>query len=159
MVANGAYQEHFHNIVKIHGLQERVAVTDFSEELSHLAYAGSDFIFMPSSFEPCGLPQMVSPKYGTLTVAHNTGGLHDTIEPLDMKKNTGNGFLFEVFDAAGLRWACDQAMEFYHLPPKRRFKILSRIMEEARERFNHDTTAAAYIMLYEHMLNRPITSG
>ena len=158
VVANGAYQEHFHNIVSMHGLQDRVAVTDFSEDLSHLAYAGSDFIFMPSSFEPCGLPQMVSPKYGTLTVAHNTGGLHDTIETLDCKKNTGNGFLFEVFDARGLRWACDQAMEFYHLPAKRRFKILSRIMEEARERFNHDTTAAAYIMLYEHMLKRPITS-
>ena len=159
VVANGSFQEHFHNIVNMHGIRNRVAVTDFNEELSHLAYAGSDFIFMPSSFEPCGLPQMVSPKYGTLTVAHDTGGLHDTIEPLVVGDDTGNGFLFETFDSAGLRWACDQAMAFYHLPTATRFKQLSRIMEEADERFNHDTTAAAYIMLYERMLSRPIASA
>ena len=142
----------------MHGITNRVAVVDFDEGLSHQAYASADFIFMPSSFEPCGLPQMVSPKYGTLTVAHDTGGLHDTVEPLDVEANTGNGFLFQHFDKAGLRWACDEAMRFYHQPADVRARTLSRIMTESAERFNHETTAAEYIKLYERMLGRPITS-
>ena len=138
----------------MHGIANRVAVTDFSEDLSHQAYAGSDFIFMPSLFEPCGLPQMVSPKYGTLTIAHDTGGLHDTVDPLNTDAQTGNGFLFNNFDAGGLRWACDEAMKFYHLPAKIRESNLARIMTESKERFNHTTTASDYIKLYEKMLQR-----
>ncbi|MDA0766794.1 MAG: glycogen/starch synthase [Verrucomicrobia bacterium] len=157
VVANGAFQPHLHNIVKMHGIKNRVAVADFKEELSHQAYAAADFIFMPSLFEPCGLPQMVSPKYGTLTVAHDTGGLHDTVDQLDAEAGTGNGFLFGTFDPGGLRWACDQAMNFYRLPAKSRAANLARIMTESQERFNHTATATAYIKLYEKMLQRPVT--
>ncbi|MGC4016199.1 MAG: glycogen/starch synthase [Luteolibacter sp.] len=94
VVASGAYQNHFQRIVAMHGLQDRVAVRDFNETLSHLGYAASDFIFMPSSFEPCGLPQMIAPKYGSLTIAHDTGGLHDTVEEMDATRSCGNDFLF-----------------------------------------------------------------
>lgn len=159
VVANGAFQHHFHDIADMHGIRNRVAVVDFNEGLSHHAYAAADFIFMPSLFEPCGLPQMISPKYGTLTIAHDTGGLHDTVEALDTDAQTGNGFLFQTFDSNGLRWACDQAMAFFHLPNSLRQRTLSRIMLEANERFNHTTTAAAYIKLYEQILQQPITTG
>jgi ADP-glucose type glycogen/starch synthase len=158
VIASGAYQQHFHDIVAMHGIRNRIAVLDFDERLSRKAYASADFIFMPSSFEPCGLPQMVSPKYGTLTIAHDTGGLHDTVEPLDIDANTGNGFLFQHFDTIGLRWACDEAMRFYRQPAELRSRTLSRIMTESAERFNHASTAAEYIKLYERMLQRPITS-
>ena len=93
-VANGDYQMTFRDIVNYHKFQRRVAIYDFSNELEHLAYAAADFILMPSRFEPCGLPQMIAPLYGTLPVAHDTGGIHDTITHMDVSKNTGNGFLF-----------------------------------------------------------------
>jgi starch synthase len=157
VIANGPFQEHFHRIVEMHGLHERVAVRNFCENLSHLGYAASDFIFMPSSFEPCGLPQMISPKFGSLTVAHDTGGLHDTVDHFDLESGTGNGFLFQVFDTAGLRWAVDEAMRFFRLPAAVKVPQLARIMREAAARFNHEATAAAYIRRYEQMLGARIT--
>lgn len=157
IVANGSFQKHFHHIVRMHGLQDRVAVHDFDEGLSHLGYAASDFIFMPSSFEPCGLPQMIAPKYGSLTIAHDTGGLHDTVEPLNLQQATGNGFLFRYFDTQGLRWAVEQALAFHRLPAETRNLHRTRIMKEAIARFNHEATAAAYIRLYEQILGRKVT--
>jgi starch synthase/alpha-amylase len=115
-VANGEYQGVFREIVRMHDFHQRVAVCDFSERLEHLGYAASDFILMPSRFEPCGLPQMIAPIYGSLPVAHDTGGIHDTIAHLNTEKNTGNGILFETYDSNGLLWAIDQAMNFYSLP-------------------------------------------
>ncbi len=157
VVASGGFQRHFHDIVAQHGLHESVAVRDFSEEMSHLGYAASDFILMPSSFEPCGLPQMVAPKYGSLTIAHDTGGLHDTVEHLDLAGDTGNGFLFRDCNPQGLRWAIDQALDFFQRPADLKHRQISRIMREATQRFNHDATAAAYIELYEDMLERKLT--
>jgi starch synthase len=157
VVANGSFQNHFHEIVSHHGLHDCVAVRDFSEEMSHLAYAASDFILMPSSFEPCGLPQMVAPKYGSLTIAHDTGGLHDTVEHLSVETDSGNGFLFRDCNPQGLRWAIDQALAFYQRPAAVKNRQIARVMREANERFNHDATAAAYIELYEDMLERKLT--
>jgi ADP-glucose type glycogen/starch synthase len=159
VIASGAFQDHFHHIVGMHGLHDRVAVCDFKEDLSHIAYAAADGIIMPSSFEPCGLPQMVAPMYGTLPLAHDTGGIHDTVEPLDVANNKGNGFLFQIFDSQGLRWTIDQMMQFLRLPAKRRNTQLARIMREASKRFCHEATAKAYIELYQKMLGRPISGG
>jgi len=155
-VAGGIFQQHFMAIVDFHGLEERVAVCNFSEDLSRLAYGASDFILMPSSFEPCGLPQMIAPKYGSLPVAHDTGGIHDTVKHLDVASGSGNGFLFQHHDTAGLSWAIDQAMAFYSLPPEVKNAQISRIMEESAASFNHEVTARQYIDLYEKMLQRPL---
>ena len=89
---------------------------DFDERLSRLGYAASDFMLMPSLFEPCGLPQMVAPLYGTLAIARNTGGLHDTVIPLDAASQTGNGILFNDYDAGAIHWAVGEAMRFLDLP-------------------------------------------
>ena len=114
---------------------------------------------MPSSFEPCGLPQMIAPIYGSLPVAHDTGGIHDTIQDLDVKHNAGNGFLFKNFDPDGLWWAVQQAMIFYNLPPATRKKQIQRIMTESATNFTHAATARQYIQLYEKMLKRPLING
>ena len=156
MVANGAYQQHFHDIVRWHDLHKRVAVCDFNEQLSHRAYAASDFLLMPSLFEPCGLPQMVSSIYGSLPIARNTGGLHDTVTMLDAGQNVGNGFLFDDYDGAGLFWGIDKAMEFYRQPRESRALQIARIMEESSARFNHAVTAQSYFKIYEEMLDRPL---
>jgi ADP-glucose type glycogen/starch synthase len=158
-VANGSFQTHFHDIVRRHGLQASVAVCNFSESLSRLAYAASDFVLMPSRFEPCGLPQMISCKYGSLPVAHDTGGIHDTITPLDIGQNTGNGFLFRDYDSRALSWGLDQAMAFFRQPKDVRTRQIGRIMRDSAERFTHAVTAKAYLRLYETMLDRPLIRG
>jgi starch synthase len=155
-VANGEFQRHFLGIVHFHELQKRVAVCNFDEGLARLAYGGSDFMLMPSSFEPCGLPQMIAAIYGALPVAHDTGGIHDTVTMLDVAGDKGNGFLFNIHDAGGLAWAMDRAMDFYRLPAQIKETQVKRIMEESRAAFNHATTARRYIELYERMLDRPL---
>ena len=111
---------------------------------------------MPSSFEPCGLPQMIGMRYGSIPIAYDTGGLHDTIQHIDVENNTGSGFLFKVYDASGLFWAIDQAMNFYNFPSQVKQKCIERIMKQSAEKFNHAATARRYIELYEKMLQRPL---
>lgn len=156
VVAEGPFTQPFHEIVARHGFLDRVAVCAFDERISHLGYAASDFILMPSRFEPCGLPQMIGCAYGSLPIVHDTGGLHDTVSPLDVSRNTGNGFVFETYDPGGLRWAIDQAMAFYRLPPEARRTQLARVLTDAAQRFNHGVTAQRYFKLYERMLERPL---
>lgn len=155
-VADGDFKQIFKNIVGFHALHNRVAICDYDEKLARLAYAASDFVLMPSLFEPCGLPQMIGTIYGALPIAHDTGGIHDTIRHLSVEKNTGNGFLFEIYDANGLFWAIDQAMEFYNLPSQVRKSNVERVMLQADAVFNHTVTAHQYIKLYERMLQRPL---
>jgi starch synthase/alpha-amylase len=155
-VADGDFKQIFKNIVGFHELRSRVALCDYDEKLARLAYAASDFVLMPSRFEPCGLPQMIGVRYGSIPIAHDTGGLHDTIQHLNAEKDAGNGFLFEVHDTIGLFWAIDQAMEFYNLPSQVRKKRIERIMQQGLEMFNHAMTARQYIELYERMLQRPL---
>ncbi|MCK5802268.1 MAG: glycogen/starch synthase [Lentisphaeria bacterium] len=159
VIANGDYQRHFLEIVEHHGLQSRIGVVDFDESLSHLGFAAADFMLMPSRFEPCGLPQMISPIYGTLPIVHDTGGIHDTVTHLSQDGETGNGFVFGVYDGDGLRWAIDQAMAFHSRPKALRTPVIQRVMTEAKACFNHSVTAQAYIDLYETMIDRPLVKG
>ncbi len=155
-VANGDYQAVFRDIVNHHQFHHRVAVCDFSERLEHMAYGASDFVLMPSRFEPCGLPQMIGQIYGALPVAHDTGGIHDTVVHLDAGNDTGSGFLFETYDSGGLMWAIDQAMAFYQQPDRFKESQVSRIMRQGLEVFTHEFNARQYIDLYEKMLERPL---
>jgi starch synthase/alpha-amylase len=155
-VADGNYQMIFRDIVNYHGFQKRVAICDFDYQLEHLTYAAADFILMPSRFEPCGLPQMIAPLYGALPVAHDTGGIHDTIKDLNVENNFGNGFLFKTFDANGLFYAINQAMNFYNLPDRTKAKQIKRVITESAAQFTYVATARQYIELYEKMLKRPL---
>ncbi len=156
IVANGPHERYFQQIVRDFDLHERVAVVDFDERLSRLAYAGSDYMVMPSLFEPCGLPQMTAPLYGTLPVVHATGGLYDTVRTLDVDRSVGNGFNFDHYDAGALRWAIDRAMEFHALPAETREPQIRRIMRESAKEFSHEEVARRYIAIYEDMLARPL---
>ncbi len=155
-VANGPYAPVLSELVRTYGLARRVAVHPFQEDLSRLGYAAADFILMPSRFEPCGLPQMIGMLYGALPLVFDSGGLHDTVEPLSPDGRRGNGFRFEVHDASGLRWAMVQAMEFHAREPSVKAETLRRVMQEASARFTHAETARRYVHLYERMLARPL---
>ena len=159
VVANGQHQGAFHDVVRHHDLKDRVAVCNFDERLSRLGYAASDFILVPSLFEPCGLPQMVGAIYGSLPVVHDTGGLHDTVAPLTPDGEQGNGFAFNVYGSEGLEWAIDQAMAFYSQPRERRQVQIARVMRESKARFNHKVCARAYMDIYETMLKRPLVDA
>lgn len=158
MVANGKCQPCFHRVARHHDFYDRLAICDFDEPLSRLAYAASDFVLMPSLFEPCGLPQMIGSLYGSLPIANDTGGLHDTVTHLDVSANRGNGFVFQVHDDNGLRWAIDQAMAFRREPPAVRSAQVTRIMQESAATFNHSVCAQQYFDIYERMLNRPLVN-
>jgi starch synthase/alpha-amylase len=155
-VANGEFNNKFKNLVSRHRLQKRVAVCDFDEQLARLSYGASDFVLMPSRFEPCGLPQMIGPLYGVLPVANDTGGLHDTVTQMDVEKDTGNGFLFEDYGAEGLFGAINEAMRFFGLPCELKNRQVQRVMKQSMASFNHGITASRYTRLYEKMLQRPL---
>ena len=156
VVANGPHQHWIEKIVSAFDLRERVSIVDFDERLSRLAYAASDFMLMPSLFEPCGLPQMTAPLYGSLPVVHSTGGLYDTIRPLDVAHSTGNGFSFDHYDSLAFRQAIDRAMAFYTLPLAIREREIRRVMIESASEFCHKQVAQRYIDIYEQMLDRPL---
>jgi len=156
VVANGPHQYWIEKIIDDFDLNARVAIVDFDERLSRLGYAGSDFMIMPSLFEPCGLPQMTAPIYGSLPIVHATGGLYDTVEPMQVDRAEGNGFRFDHYSADGLRWAIDRAIEFHKLDANTRDAQIRRVMVESVKRFSHKEVARRYIEIYEQMLNRPL---
>ncbi|MBS1151783.1 MAG: hypothetical protein H6Q89_3481 [Myxococcaceae bacterium] len=89
----------------------------FDNEMAHWIEAGSDFFLMPSRYEPCGLNQMYSLKYGTVPIVRKTGGLADTVELWNPRARTGTGIVFETYDAFGLYWAISEALKVYRDRP------------------------------------------
>lgn len=85
----------------------------YNVALSHLIEAGSDMFVMPSRYEPCGLNQIYSLKYGTVPIVRKTGGLADTVELYDWETQEGTGFVFEYFNSDSLKWAIDYAYQTY----------------------------------------------
>jgi starch synthase len=90
---------------------------DQNEELAHLIFASADLIVIPSFFEPCGLTQLISMRYGTVPLARKTGGLADTVfdsDTSDHPLSKRNGFTFDFPDTAGVDWALNRAFHTYH---------------------------------------------
>jgi starch synthase len=85
----------------------------FNNQLAHRIEAGSDLFLMPSRYEPCGLNQMYSLKYGTVPVVRATGGLADSVQHFDAGSGSGTGVVFHDFDANGLNWAVNTALDLY----------------------------------------------
>ncbi len=87
----------------------------YNEALSHKVIAGSDFLFMPSRFEPCGLTQMYAMKYGTIPIVRQTGGLADTVREYMPETGQGTGFVFWNYNAEDLAYALRRALSVFHL--------------------------------------------
>lgn len=93
-----------------------VCYRGYSNELAHRVEAGADLFLMPSLYEPCGLNQMYSLRYGTPPIVRSTGGLADSVEPWRWETGEGTGFVFEHYTAAGLAWAIRAALETWPHP-------------------------------------------
>jgi starch synthase len=135
---------------EISGLSSRLsnfkARIGYSENLSHLIEAGSDFFLMPSAYEPCGLNQMYSLVYGTLPIVRRTGGLADTVENFNEKTGDGTGFMFDylspssIYDTVG--WA---VWAWYN----RRPDIDKMRKRGMTKNFSWEQSAVKYVALYE----------
>jgi starch synthase len=88
----------------------------FDEPLAHLIEAGSDMFLMPSRYEPCGLNQMYSLRYGTIPIVRKTGGLADSVEHFDPSSGRGSGCVFNDYDAPAVRWAVETALGWFANP-------------------------------------------
>ncbi|MDD3642959.1 MAG: glycogen/starch synthase [Candidatus Krumholzibacteria bacterium] len=122
---------------------------EFNNRLAHLVEAGSDFFLMPSRYEPCGLNQMYSLRYGTVPIVRATGGLRDTITDLDTGSG-GNGFTFEEYTPSALLDAVRRAVKFFG-DSKRVREVRARIM---REDHSWENSAREYVALYERARGR-----
>lgn len=123
----------------------RVAVRlTFDPPLSRRVYSGCDFFFVPSRYEPCGLTQMYAMRYGAIPIVTDVGGLHDTVEPLEMVNERGTGFVAPKPEFGDLRAATLEAFELYRDPP-----VLARASARAMARnFSWDDPASRYDALY-----------
>ena len=115
----------------------------YDNALAHQIEAGADMFLMPSRYEPCGLNQIYSMKYGTVPVVRATGGLDDTVEAFDGKN--GTGFKFSDYSSAALLAAIRQAIETYRQP-----KVWQRLMLNGmRKDFSWGTSAKQYVKIFQ----------
>jgi len=112
-------------------------------------YAGSDMFLMPSRFEPCGLGQMISLRYGSIPIVRETGGLSDTITNYNPQTKKGNGFVFKTYDPKDLLVAIVRALEIYKY--KKDWQNLAK--KGMRESFSWEVPARKYVLLYKKALN------
>jgi len=121
------------------------AVIAYDNGLAHLVEAGADAFLMPSRYEPCGLNQIYSLRYGTVPVVRATGGLDDTIESFDLEHGTGTGFKFVEYSGAALLYAIRQALhQFTDEGVWKRIQLNGMAKD-----FSWNTPAAEYARLYE----------
>jgi starch synthase len=121
----------------------------YNNELAHWIEAGSDFFVMPSLFEPCGLNQMYSLKYGTLPVVRATGGLDDTVQQYDESTGAGTGFKFWETSAKAVYYTIGWAVSTYY---DRREHISKMIQAAMTQNYSWQISAEAYVKLYERAL-------
>jgi starch synthase len=126
----------------------------YDDRLAHKIEAGADFFLMPSKYEPCGLNQIYSLKYGTIPVVRATGGLDDTVVNYDPLAGTGNGFKFSRYEAKEFLNQIKTAISFFS-QPKHWKQLLQNAMTAD---FSWQRSAEAYLQLYRKALQKKKTS-
>jgi starch synthase len=118
---------------------------DFNPPLGQRVYAGCDVFLMPSRYEPCGLGQLISLRYGAVPLARRTGGLADTVEEADLKAHSGNGFLFEQPNDENLERAAEHAYAaFQDVAGWRELQLRGM-----RQDWSWGRAAGKYVQLYD----------
>ena len=128
----------------------------FSNELSHKIYAACDAFLMPSLFEPCGLSQLMSLRYGTVPIVRETGGLKDTVQPYNEYENTGTGFSFVNYNAHEMLNAIRYAEHIYYDKKREWNKIVDRAMAAD---FSWHVSAKKYQEMYDWLIGQWNSKG
>jgi starch synthase len=120
----------------------------YDDELAHWIEAAADMFLMPSRYEPCGLNQMYSLRYGTVPIVRRTGGLADSVEHYDPARGTGTGVVFNDFDPPALEWALNTALDWYTQPTD-----WTRMMKNGMQRdYSWERQGAQYLALYRRLI-------
>lgn len=123
----------------------------YNEDLAHRIYAGSDLFLMPSLFEPCGISQLCSMRYGTLPLVRETGGLKDTVTPYNEYDKSGNGFSFSAYNANELMHTLYYAADVYYNRKSDWETLQTNAMNTD---VSWDKSASVYTQLYNELVNR-----
>ena len=125
----------------------------YSEEKAHQIYASCDAFLMPSQFEPCGLSQMMSMRYGTVPIVRETGGLKDTVIPYNEYENKGNGFSFANYNAHEMLGSIRYAQSVFTEDKKSWSQLMIRGMKED---FSWTKSSKEYQKLYDKLVENEI---
>jgi starch synthase len=143
---DGRYQDRLQELARMHPARLAVRV-GFDNTLAHKIEAGSDVFLMPSRYEPCGLSQIYSLRYGTIPVVHATGGLEDTITDFDPATGCGNGFKFRAYTTDAFAACIARALQTYATPQVWRTLIRHAMGAD----FSWERSADHYLALYERL--------
>jgi starch synthase len=153
MVVLGTGQLKYHELFQKISARypEKIAVKlGFDNGLAHQIEAGADMFLMPSKYEPCGLNQLYSLRYGTVPVVRATGGLADTIEDYDIQQDRGTGFVFRNYTAADMMTAIERALVIYSDSERWR-RLVARDMSQS---WSWEESARKYMQLYDRIYQR-----
>lgn len=134
-----------------HKYKGRFSVTiGFEETLAHRIYAGSDFFLIPSKYEPCGLGQLISMRYGSIPIGRKTGGIADTVQDYNPLASKGTGFLFSDFTPSAMQDAIKRALCLYTDSDK-----MQKVIRDAMKiDFSWKRSAERYIELYDYAVKK-----
>ncbi len=142
------YHRIMQDIAKKHPKNTSINIK-FDNVLAKKIYAGSDMFLMPSRYEPCGLGQLISLRYGTIPIVRSTGGLADTITEFNPQTKDGNGFIFEEYSAEELFSTIKRALDIY----KDRKLWLSLVKSAMGHDFSWGNSAKEYVKLYKKLIS------
>ncbi len=143
----GRYQQFFAEL-QAHFPGRACFYSGYNNKLAHWIEAGSDVFLMPSAYEPCGLNQMYSLKYGTIPIVRKTGGLADSVQLFDPSTGKGTGIVFRDYNSDGLRWAIEAALTLFQDKATWRQLITNAMAMD----FGWDKQGAEYVRLYRAMM-------
>lgn len=146
------YQDQFRRIAAQYPGKIAIHI-GFNAHLAQQIYAGSDMFLMPSRFEPCGLGQIISLRYGTIPVVRATGGLAETITDYDADNEKGNGFSFLDFSSEEMIKAIERALKVYNEKPAEWENLVRRALATD---FSWNVSARKYEELYHHAISKRI---
>ncbi len=151
LIVLGKGEERYENMMRYYENKYRGKVSAnicYSDELSHMIYAASDALLVPSAFEPCGLTQLIALKYGTVPIVHEIGGLKDTVKPYNEFEKTGTGFSFNGYSSELLLDRINHAVYTYYERNKDWNDIAKRGMKED---WSWTNSSKIYEKLYNEM--------
>lgn len=120
----------------------------FDMALAQQLYAASDLFLMPSKSEPCGLSQLIAMRYGSIPIVRETGGLYDTVQPIDSEELTGRGFTFKSYNAHDMLDAVRRGVDFYYEDKKKLNAIIRKLMSCD---FSWKVPVVEYMELYRNI--------
>jgi starch synthase len=153
LVVLGTGEKRYHDLFErlARKYPEKIAIQlSFNNELAHLIEAGADMFLMPSRYEPCGLNQLYSMKYGTVPIVRATGGLDDTVEDVNPERGTGTGFKFSNYDSGELLKTLRRAVDLYG-----KHTLWRKIVKNGMSKdFSWEASARKYLHLYRSVTKK-----